>query len=258
MPPPDATEFRSPRLMTKLWGSARPDGLRRIFSELASRGFKGPISWSDPSRLSFDKDLGGDLFARVVLTRLGELPKGSIHFDSDILVCSRFVAGVEIGLDLWQRDEAAVEYEGPEPYSVLLAVSLSHLKWCEQPEDSNPKWTISNSDDNADDWIETWRRLGEQFVLSVAGPLGVAQYLMALDHYKRPTWVKSSGPVSSARYEYAAILLAQVGDKNGAQALLLEIRDRIEAMSSSGTLPRPLGLLLRRINLIASWVASGH
>jgi hypothetical protein len=249
-------EFRNPRGLSKCWGSSRPPELEVVFAHLKARGFLGPLSWTNPLNFSFDRAIDSDLFVRAVVNRVGEHPARVFNFDTTILVCSKSIAEIECKLDLWERRDVSVDYEGNSRYSALLSVTLSHLKW-NAVQGANPKWSVmaSQSDAPAEltKWEADWDAYGQPFLDQFADAESIANFLFHLDRWRRSPWVKSDGPLSAARYEFAAILLYRIGMSKDAEYILTNVLSQITTAMQRVTSTDATRFLERRLNKILDW-----
>lgn len=253
-------DFKNPFGMRKYWGSERPQGLCLIFEYLLETGFSGPLNWRDPGYLTFKRQIGDDLFVRVIFHSFGELSRGEFEFDTEIHICSHKVFEVEAALGLWDKN-ISVENATNDKYASLWAIDLSHLKWNSEPG-SNPIWKIkleaSSEGSEVVDWLQDWKKFGESYIDKIHTIDSAVEVLLGIPTYKPSSWVKSDGPASPAAYEYASMLLILGGRRrDDAIEVLSSLEAAITDIAAQSELHRSEVLMLRRVQKLLDWTKSG-
>jgi hypothetical protein len=253
----ETVKFKNKNGFIKRWGSSHPLVLEKIILYLNHNNFIGPVSWKDPSSLTFVKKNDEDFFTSVSICGVHEDPSGVFNFDISITISSKLVGDVEVFLDLWEIDQNSVENIYNFPYADLIMVRLSHLKWNVE-KGENPSWQVVNAPLSIElafeAWRQDWERFGVPFVNRIENKRDIVNTFFCLKDYKKNPWVKSDGPQTFLFFERGIILLALNGQLDDAKSLWITWSLNVDELKKS---MRPLtyDFEKRRVLKLQQWLS---
>lgn len=221
--------FKSKKFQTA-WGVDGQAQLAKIFYELHSSGFAGPLLSSDAYFFVFDRLIDDDLAQQVYISRAGEDPIGVFNFDCTFVICSKWLSHASDAVNPEDVGKVLRNAGGKS----IFNITQSHLRWSEAFTTENPCWFVSNVagyESSIDDWIADWRRLMLPLAQKLTDLPSVIEHCMTVQNYKANPWVKSDGyHVTLA--SNTAMLLYKNSEKDKAievlkNALLLPVRQPI-------------------------------
>jgi hypothetical protein len=190
-----ATPKKIPQKNLKFWGADSILAIQALIDGVREREFFGPISWQSPGSISFLHDASDNIRIMLSVGRCG-MEFGYGLFDSSLVVLSKTIFENTLPSDPWGR-----LLSDDEPWQngfvPCLATSLAHLKWAESVGTKNPVWRMTTNpevESNIFSWFADFDRLLWPTIARLKSDADLHRQLSAAINYRRPDWVKSTGP----------------------------------------------------------------
>lgn len=186
---------QAPASTLKWWGLQSAPAFDFVSAFLNEEGFKGPVTWREGALVPYSKELCATIKVSVSVS-VFSADNGYAAFGCGAGIYSKTIhdlgcaAGVEIIIP---------RVRGMFPGFVpCLNIPLEHLKWCQQPSDVNPSWSMSLEDDtsqpNVRVFAEDFKALMSPVLEGLKSDGDLKALLVRALRRSKPDWVKSDTP----------------------------------------------------------------